>query len=349
MRITARQMTNTYIYNANKNQSLLSKQFEKLETGRGFTRISENVSSGKKALKLRTAMYRNEQYQKNITTASDQITAAESSLNAINEQVQTVKSLAEKALNGTNQDETSRKIFSSTIEETKGTILNGLNTRYLDKYILGGTNGNAPFEINDDGKLLYNGSLASGITSQNNSYVDENGDPVEMSKESYIDIGLGLKLGADGEGFDEKSVYKVSFSGLKWTGFGSSELTYNDDEGNEVKENVSNNVVDILTEMQGALNDSNFEKLGALYDHFKTQYDNLLTGIADLGTRSSYLESLQTRLGDENASLQESQKNVEGINDAEEISHMQEYNYSWLLTLKFGSQVLPQSLMDYIS
>ena len=348
MRITARQMTNTYIYNANRNQSMLSKQFEKLETGRGFTRISENVSAGKKALKVRTAMYRNEQYQKNITSASDQITAAESSLNAINEQVQNVKSLAEKALNGTNQDETSRKIFSSTIEETKKTIINGLNTRYLDKYILGGTNGNAPFEMSDNGELLYNGSVVSGITSQNGGYVDANGDPVEMSKESYVDIGLGLKLGADGEGFDEKSVYKTSFSGLKWTGFGSTELTYNDKDGNEVKENVSNNMTDILSQMQDALDKNDMEKMGALYDHFKTQYDNLLTGIADLGTRSSYLESLQTRLGDENGNLQITQKDIEGINDAEEISHMQEYNYSWLLTLKFGSQVLPQSLMDYI-
>ena len=132
MRVTARQVTNSYIFNTNKNYGKVAEQFEKLQTGRGYTRLSQNIPSGKKALKIRTAIYRNEQYKKNASAANEQITAAEESLTGINEQIQNVKALAEKALNGTNTDETSRKIFQSTLEETKNAICDGLNVKYLE-------------------------------------------------------------------------------------------------------------------------------------------------------------------------------------------------------------------------
>lgn len=346
MRVTARQVTNSYIFNTNKNYGKVAEQFEKLQTGRGYTRLSQNIPSGKKALKIRTAIYRNEQYKKNASAANEQITAAEESLTGINEQIQNVKALAEKALNGTNTDETSRKIFQSTLEETKNAICDGLNVKYLDKYILGGTNGNKPFSVSEDGNLTYNGVDVSKITLQDGVYTDANGNPVEMSEDTYIDIGLGLKL--NGDTFDEKTVFKMSFSGLEWTGHGSSDITYKNADGAEVTETVSNNVFDLLTQMQSALADNNTQKLGALSDKLDKQYDNLLTGISTLGTRSAYLESVQTKLGDEATNLETYIKDYEGINDGEEITRLEEYNYAWLLTLKFGSQILPQSLMDYI-
>ena len=346
MRVTARQITNSYIFNTNRNYEKVSEQMEKLQTGRGFNKMSQNISEGKKALKVRTAIYRNEQYIKNAKAANEQLQAAEQGLTSINDQLQTVKALTEKALNGTNTDETSRKIFQSTLEETKSGIIDGLNVKYLDKFILGGTNGNQPYSVSSDGQIMLNGTKVSDIVLQDGKYVDPEGIQVEMSGATYVDIGLGLKL--NGDTFDEKSVFKMSFSGLEWTGNGKSDITYKNSDGEEVTETISNNVFDILTEMQSALEDNNTQKLGALNDKLNEQYDNVLTGISTLGTRSAYLESVQTKLGDEGASLDVSAKDHEGINDAEEISRMQEYNYAWLLTLKFGSQILPQSLMDYI-
>lgn len=319
---------------------------EKLETGRGYTRLSDNISQGKKALKIRTAIYRNEQYIKNAQAANEQILAAERGLTNINDQVQNVLALAEKALNGTNQDETSRKIFQATLEETKGAITDGLNTKYLDKFILGGTNGERPYTVSADGELMLNGTKVSEITLQDGKFVDTQGNQVEKSGETFVDVGLGLKL--NGDTFDEKTVFKMSFSGLEWTGSSTSDLTYKDADGNDVTETISNNLYDILTQMQSALADNNTQKLGALSDKLNKQYDNVLTGISTLGTRSAYLESVQTKLGDEGTDLAISAKEHEGINDATEISRMQEYNYAWMLTLKFGSQILPQSLMDYI-
>lgn len=346
MRITNRQLTGNYLFNANKTMEKLSEQFQKLESGRAYTRISDNVPMGKKALQARTAMYRNEQYQKNAAAASEQMTAAENALTAINDQIQNVRSLVEKALNGPNTDETSREIFKTTLGETKEAITGALNTQYMDKYILGGTTGSIPFVASDNGELLYNGTKVSEIVSQNGIYLDGSGNEVQLSKDTYVDIGMGLKL--EGDSFDENTVFKMSFSGIEWTGYGSSEITYEDADGVEYTETVSNNMFDILTEMQKALDDNDSDRLGALNDHLNKQYDSLLTGIAKLGTKTNYLESIQTKLKDENASLAITQQELEGVNDSEEITRLSEYNYAWMLTLKFGSQIIPQSLMDYL-
>ena len=98
MRITSKQMTSKYIFNANNTMSRYAEQFEKLETGRGFDRLSQNVSLGKKALRNRTAIYRNAQYSANVASAQEQMSAAENALTSINDQVQNVSALAEKAL-----------------------------------------------------------------------------------------------------------------------------------------------------------------------------------------------------------------------------------------------------------
>ena len=348
MRITSKQMTNTYLYNANNTMSKYAEQFEKLETGRGFTRLSQNVSMGKKALRARTAIYRNEQYKANVEAAREQMTAAENALMTINEQVQNVSALAEKAMNGTNTDPTSRAIFEESLQETKRGLVDNMNSLYMDKYILGGTNGEMPYTTTDDGQLLYNGIKASEITHTDGKFFDAEGNQVDLSGDTYVDIGLGLRLKPDGESFDENSAFKMSFPGLEWTGYGTSEMTYEDASGVEVTETVSNNMYDILTQMQKALETNDTERLGALRDHLDDQFENLLVGIANLGTRSQFLEAKSEKLDDEATALEITRANTEGINDTEEITKMQEYNYSWLLTLKFGSQILPQSLMDYI-
>ena len=157
MRITNKQITGTYLYNANKNLEKYTSQHEKLETGRAYTKISQNVSTSKKALQARTEMYRNEQYQKNVDSAIEELSTAESSLTSVNDQLQNINSLVIKAVNGTNNDETSRKIFSKTLDESKENILESLNTSHLDKYILGGTNNkDIPFTKDENGIQVYN-------------------------------------------------------------------------------------------------------------------------------------------------------------------------------------------------
>lgn len=347
MRITNNQLTSNYLFNANRTLEKLTEQHEKCETGRAFKRISQNVSAGKKALQARTAMYRNEQYQKNVSAASEQMTTAEASLTSINDQLQNVKSLCLKAVNGPNTDDTSRDIFAATLNETKASILDDINAQHVDKYIFGGTNNKEiPFTVDDEGDICFNGTKLDDLTCTDGVYFDKDGNEVPMSGDTYVDIGKGLRM--NGDTFDKNSAFKISFQGAEWTGYGKSEMSYTDKDGNEVTEEVSNNVYQILTQMQNALENNDTERLSALNDHLDKQFDHLLTGIAELGVKSKTLETTKSKLEDENDSIAQMQQDIEGINDTDEIVKLEEYNYAWALTLKFGSTVLPNSLMDYI-
>jgi flagellar hook-associated protein 3 FlgL len=346
-RLTNRQLTSTYLFNANHNLEKFSKQQEKLATGRAYTRASQNVPSARKALQARTEMYRNEQYQRNVDAVVAQYDAAEGTLTEISDQVQNVHSLILKAVNGTNTDETSRNIFSETLQQTKDGVLKSLNAVNLDKYILGGVNNKTtPYTLDEAGNLFFNGVNVDDISFTDGVYLDENGNQVPLSKETYIDIGLGLRM--HGDNFNKDTAFQMSFSGIAWTGYGISEINYTDKNGDEVTEEVSNNVYQIMSSMQEALEENDMNRLGALNDHMKKQYDTILKGIAELGVRAKKLEVSKLELGDANVRIAEMQKTFEGIEDTDEIVAMEEYNYAWNLTLKFGANLLPQSLMDYI-
>ena len=85
-----------------------------------------------------------------------------------------------------------------------------------------------------------------------------------------------------------------------------------------------------------------------LNDRMTEAHNNVLTNVSELGVKTSYLERNLTMLKDEEVEIETMQSDLEGISDTEEIVKMNEYKYAWMLTLQFGGNVLPQSLMDFI-
>ena len=163
-------------------------------------------------------------------------------------------------------------------------------------------------------------SLVKDITKNADGvYVDADGNEVDFSERIYIDIGLGMVNLTEGD-IDTNSAYDTSFSGLECLGFGMSEFTYVNDDGVEVTETFPNNIYDIATEISKALENN----------------------------ETQYLERTLTMLKDEEVNIQTMQTELEGINDTEEIVKMNEYKYAWMLTLQFGGNLLPQSLMDFL-
>ena len=79
MRITQKNLTRAYLSGLNRNMSQLAKSNERLSTGKRFNRVSENVTDGQKALKVRNQLQRNEQYISNIKGIQNEISAQEAS------------------------------------------------------------------------------------------------------------------------------------------------------------------------------------------------------------------------------------------------------------------------------
>jgi len=119
MRVTNNAMTRNYLINLNNNLSLLNESGTRLQTGREFTKMSENVSAGTRALGIRTQMYKNEQIQSNVKKASESLTVAESNMMSLEDILNSVHEQTIKALNGTNDSVSN--IFSAITSSLKQT------------------------------------------------------------------------------------------------------------------------------------------------------------------------------------------------------------------------------------
>lgn len=350
VRITQGTTNRSYLKNLNNAQYAMNNSMEKIETGRAFTKVSEDVPRGIKAISIRERLYHNEQMQDNVNTAIEQLTVAETSVMQINDIASTVQSEMFKALN-TPTLEAGKETFLSFLEGAKDELLRLANTRYNNKFAMGGLGvETVPFKSNSDGKLEFNGTPVSEITRRDSDgqyYSGSDGKtPVKYSGNSYIDIGLDI--GMSGGAVNPKTAFKISVDGIDILGRGESELSYEDITGSDKTEVVSNNLYDMMTDMQEAIRNSDIDKLALLTNHFKKQSEEVITGASELGVRSKYLETTLSRLEVENTSLQKMQLDTEGVDDATEITKFKGYQNSWNLVLQFGGNVVPKSLMDYI-
>ncbi len=345
VRVTQGVVNRNYLTNLNGSQHAMNKAMEKVNTGRSFIKASDNVSDATSALSIRSRLYKNEQVRENIQTATEQLSIAEDNLLAINEVAVTVQSEVLRALNGTN-DVIGKDIFLSVFENSKRSILNFANSRYNDKYILGGTNAaSQPFSVDDNGRVTYNGVTAEEIE-KNNGVYEANGETVPYSKDTFIDIGLDITV-VNGK-VDPKTAYNISVSGLETLGYGTSEVVYESKSGEELTFEVPNNIYDIITDMSDALENGDNERLSALYEHMNDRLDQMMKEVSGIGVRTQFLDSTLSRLESENISLNQLQQNTEGIDDATEIMNYMSYQYAWNLTMQFGNSVIPKSLMEYV-
>jgi len=343
MRVTNNYMTRNYLNNLNNSLSLLNESGNKLNTGRKFTKMSEDVSAGTRALTVRTQSYKNVQIQSNVKKAGESLEVAESNLTSIKDIIASVNEQTITALNGTNNS--ASNIFSIDFNSIKNQIVEFANCRYNDSYVLGGTNNKSvPFTVKD-GELQYNGVNVNDIQKTDGEFIS-GGSEVPYSDSLFIDIGIGtaVKNGA----VDPRTAFNMSVSGLDCLGYGTEDVTYIDIEGNEHTINVPNNAYELVDEMAKCLDEKDFDKLSALNDHLKGTLDGLVNEIADIGIRTNYLDMHEARLVDEEYVLTEIQSDLEYVKDTDELINNKSLEYSWLLTLQYGSKVMPQSLMDYM-
>ncbi|MGN0613886.1 MAG: hypothetical protein ACI4JB_08305 [Porcipelethomonas sp.] len=343
MRITNNYMTRNYLGNLNNSLELYNQSGNRLTTGRKFSKMSENVSDGTRALNIRTQVYKNEQIQENVKKAGESLTVAESNLTSIKDILTNVYAETIEALNSPKASEAD--IFACDFDAIKNQIVEFANCKYNNSYILGGTNNtSAPFAI-ENGELTYNGVKVNDIQEIDGKFFSGTTE-VPYSSSIYIDVGINMSI-KNGQ-VDPRTAFDMSVSGLDCLGFGTSQITYQCTDGSTQTIEAPNNAYELIDEMAECLRNEDFDKLSGLNDHLKKTLDGLITEISDIGIRTNYLDRHTTRLEDEEYVLTEIQNDVEYIQETDELINNKSMEYSWLLTLQYGSKVLPQSLMNYV-
>jgi len=153
MRITNFMLVNDLRRNLNNNLERMDEYQRQLSTGRKINKPSDDPAGIVKSLRLRTSLVEGEQYLSNIKEAANFMQTTDAALNDINEVMQKIRELTNKAATGTNDPDSNRAI-AKEVAELNNQLMMIANSTYGSKYIFSGTNvTEAPYQ---DGKWVGN-------------------------------------------------------------------------------------------------------------------------------------------------------------------------------------------------
>ncbi len=211
-------------------------------------------------------------------------------------------------------------------------------------------------------KGLDGGSITDDLSSDDlatrlwANYYKDQGDLKKLEylakEEQNVDLGMGLKEDADGV-LINGTAFNRSLPGINMLG------GYGVDEDGDPK-----NAVLIMKRIGEIFHNSDpdsgvwdpnparAKELEAeayrLLDKLNTSHHNIVENYADLEARAQYLQQNQTRLETQGDYLQEERLNLEQVDLADAITEFSWDYYCYSAALKIGTELLSQSLIDYM-
>ena len=329
-RVTQKAVNRTYQYGYSQNLSAYNKSINKMNTGRSFSKVSENVTSAARAYKVRKALSRDNQYIENIEDLADRVEAVEDNLTSINSWIQTVKDRIVQARGTTTQDE--YEVIASEIENLADNVIQAINRENTGRFVFGGNENKAPFTVKvENGKhVVYFKDTGKEV-----SKIDKRSD---VETDVYADIGAGMSFDANGN-LDISSVAKITYSGLECLGYGQEEY-----EGKKFDKNIISLFYDIADTIRSGDRDAMAKCEGFL----NKRYNEYVVNLTNIGVTSNFLEQSKTNIEKEIDALTERQNNLEAVDYAEEAITSQTFYMAYQVSIQMGSKILPNSIFSFI-
>lgn len=363
MRITTNASLYTYKYNLNKTTTSLNNAMTKLMTGRNFNSYSANPAAATRAFKLHSSLNAvNTQYNNNemvlhkFETAWSTMDTVINDLSASMGQVPALEGLSQTNLSNLNSQ-------GQILRSGAQAMIHSMNGQYDDNFIFAGADTqNAPFAIDEDGFVTYRGVQIDNPDTLDDVYYDADGNPIigedgkEMTNQQvldmwnqehqYADIGLGFKLDANGDVIDS-TAFDSAISGIDVMGYGV-------DEDGDPK-NIASIMLRLADIFEGYDQDSgkwanadDQEEAERLLNKFNDARDAMSQKHVELDSDAKFLNSNQTQLEDTFDALNVERSNLEDADPADTILELSWAQTCYSAALQAGSNIIPQSLMDYI-
>lgn len=326
MRVPGSITNRRYMNNYNNSLARLNRLSEKVSSWRKFDSVSEDPTAAVNAFLVRDQIAKNEMYETNLKSAKDLLSSAETSATKVAGSIKLASTNLLKAINGTNA--TNKEVMAQQLENYRDEIIKTMNNSFSGRYIFSGTRNEAPFTLDADGMLLFNGQSVATTASAAN---------FPSNKAVYVDIGLGMKFNVAGE-VDPQTALKISTSGVDFLGFGVDAA------------GLDNNICNELTTAARLLRQNNIDtdECRKYVKKLDEQHTKVLTGIADLGNRINFIDYNIERLDSDTLNLQQTQNNLEVINPAEAITDMKTEELAYKTCLQIGPRLIQSSLFDYL-
>lgn len=165
-------------YRRQINNSLAKQNatLERSESGLRFSKLSDDVAAGSRAMHIQEERYQTNQQLENVKDLLAEQKSIDSNLSSMHSILQTVQ---ERVLTGMSEDwgSTAREVIAKEIGEKKEQLLQFANAQFGGHTLFGGTNNSTPpFTVSGEGKLQFNGIDVDGIyksTSDGKYYYDK--------------------------------------------------------------------------------------------------------------------------------------------------------------------------------
>ncbi len=152
-------------YRRQINNSLAKQNatLERSESGLRFSKLSDDVAAGSRAMHIQEERYQTNQQLENVKDLLAEQKSIDSNLSSMHSILQTIQ---ERVLTGMSEDwgDTAREVIAKEIGEKREQLLQFANAQFGGHTLFGGTNNSTPpFTVSDEGKLLFNGIEVEGI------------------------------------------------------------------------------------------------------------------------------------------------------------------------------------------
>lgn len=339
MRVADRTSARNYLKYLNSAKEAFAKTNEQIASGNRFEKLSDDVSAGTRVMRVRMDKYKAEKRLDNVKSVNEEVSMTEDTMTIMQDILSRAHEIAVKGLSDST-GESGRVAIANEISSLRAELLSAANTKYGQKFLFGGTNASitAPFATGDDGRLTYNGVSVDLIQKDEQGYYYMDGatrKTIPMDENVFMDVGIGINM--DGSKVNPNSAFPVSHSGLDVLGFGK------DADGQ------SGNIFNVLREMEDNLRSYNSDALGKCDTKLTALSDEFRANITNIGSKSSFLDSMQSRLENTVDNYQKRIYSLMGTDDTEAATTQTMNEYVLKAIMQMGSKVLPVTLMDFLN
>ncbi|MDL2289327.1 flagellar hook-associated protein FlgL [Clostridia bacterium OttesenSCG-928-F22] len=309
MRITNSMMTNNFLNNLNTNMAMMERYQYQLATNKRMVRLSDDPTGIISSMQARVKLYRIEQYQTNVDTAKTWLTQTETALKEMNNILTSSYEYTVQAANSyLTADE--KIAIAEVIKQYRDHALDLGNSKLGDRFLFGGYNTlNAPFTIDNNGDIFYNGLDLSTV---NQDLLDES--------EEFIQFEIGYGMLTD-----------AAIPGTKFMGMGQD------------------NIYNVLDELyDNLMNDADPDVLAKSITKLQNCSTDILATTAEIGGKSTRLDLMENRYEDDFINYTEMKSKVEDAKQAEVIMYFKMAESVYLSALNAGSKIIQPSLLDYM-
>ena len=346
MRVTNMMMMKSMNYNLEKNLSNMNDMYTQMSTGKSFQAASEDPVNASKSVLYTSYLTEIEQYQANAADATSRLSVTESSIGNLQEVLEQSRELTVQAANET-LSEDDRLVVLAEVEELQEQLFEISNATYAGDSVFGGYNvTEAPFEVNDDDLLTYNGSALclTGPYPETMSDID-----IISLYNIYETDQITSELS------DQNMVYNVG---------DNSQVDVNI-EGQELFGAGENSVFAVMEKLRMALEgDTSYKTINnettpptvieqeldisSLIEELDDCLDDVRSTKAEVGARKSYVEMTSNRLSQDYYTYTALLSSNEDVDIAEVSMNLANAEAVYSASLASGAKIIMPSLVDFI-